>query len=97
MTKSIEEVRKIAHLARLEITDSDLAGFAAQFERILEHFTSLDEIDTSGIDATSYILSGEQGTPLRPDRVAGSLDIEDVMRSAPAHSENQFRVPRVIE
>jgi aspartyl-tRNA(Asn)/glutamyl-tRNA(Gln) amidotransferase subunit C len=92
------EVQKIATLARLTISQEDSERFAFQFQQILDYFTQLQEINTSGVEPTYHALQADKlETPLREDRAEESLSTEDVMANAPSTLDNQFRVPKVIE
>ncbi|GAB4233561.1 MAG: Asp-tRNA(Asn)/Glu-tRNA(Gln) amidotransferase subunit GatC [Acidobacteriota bacterium] len=94
----LDEVRRVAALARLEFSEEELVPFEASFRQILEYFRQLEDVPTEEVAPTYHALPGaESGTPLRDDEVAESLPVEEVLRSAPETREGQFKVPRVIE
>ena len=88
-------VQNIAHLARLEFSDSELEKFTSQMNSILESVEKLEELDTSQIEATSHAV--EIPCPMRDDEVVNSNVIEEIIeKDAPDHEDNFFRVPKVI-
>ncbi|MEF8822947.1 MAG: Asp-tRNA(Asn)/Glu-tRNA(Gln) amidotransferase subunit GatC [Desulfohalobiaceae bacterium] len=94
MTISKEEVARVAHLARLEIGESDLQRFAGQLTDILQYMDILNEVNTSGIEP--LYSPGEHDTPYREDEVHGESSREDVLRNAPDSDGEYFIVPKVV-
>ena len=94
MTISKEEVARVAHLARLEIEESDLERFAGQLTDILQYMDILNEVDTSGIDPLYSPV--EHATPYREDEVRQEWSREDVLRNAPRSDGEYFLVPKVV-
>ncbi len=94
MTISKEEVARVAHLARLEIEESDLERFAGQLTDILQYMDILNEVDTSGIDPLYSPV--EHATPYREDEVRQDWSREDVLRNAPRSDGEYFLVPKVV-
>lgn len=89
---TLDDVRAIAELAKLELSDAELKTYTAQLSQILEYFTLLQEVDTSGIVATS----APSRTVLRDDIPQPALSSEEVLRNAPDSDEHQFRVNVVL-
>lgn len=90
-----ETVASIAHLARLEFSDSEMETFTGQLNSILQYMEKLNELDTTKVEATSHVE--EVGTPMRPDEVHPSEVIKDLLeKNAPDAEEGFFRVPKVI-
>lgn len=90
-----EMVASIAHLARLEFSESELPAFAEQMNQILEFMEQLNELDTSGIEATSHAV--EIPCPMREDQVVESSVIETILeKDAPDAEAGFFRVPKVL-
>lgn len=90
-----ETVQSIAHLARLEFSDSEMETFTGQLNSILEYMEKLNELDTSQIEATSHAV--EIAAPMRGDEIQESDVIRDVLeKDAPDHEDGFFRVPKVI-
>ncbi|HTP49550.1 MAG TPA: Asp-tRNA(Asn)/Glu-tRNA(Gln) amidotransferase subunit GatC [Anaeromyxobacteraceae bacterium] len=96
MSLSIEEVRRIAALARLRLEPAEEARLAGELSAILDYVRLLEELDVSRVEPMTHALAGE-GTPLREDRVVACLSPEKALANAPAREGNYFRVPRIIE
>lgn len=95
MSLSIEQVQHIANLARLELTDEELARYREQISTILDHFKALQAIDTEAVPPTSNISTSD--STLRTDQPRPGLDLDDLLRNAPDTDERQFRVPPIFE
>jgi aspartyl-tRNA(Asn)/glutamyl-tRNA(Gln) amidotransferase subunit C len=95
MTLTIEEVEHIAGLARLKLTDEEKARYREQLSAILDYAARLQSLDTTGIPPTSSVLPPR--TVLRPDEPRPGLRREDLLANAPDTTDNQFRVPLVLE
>ena len=89
------EVKHIASLARIGLTDDEIKMFGEQLSQILEQFEVLNELDTTGVTPTGH-ASGLQ-TIMREDLAADSLDSEDVLKNAPRREGEFFRVNAVLE
>lgn len=92
---SLEQVRHVAELARLELDDEEMETMRTQLDAVLGYMAKLEELEVSEVQPTFYSI--EMRAPLRPDRVKPSLPHEDALRAAPAEKEGGFAVPRVIE
>jgi aspartyl-tRNA(Asn)/glutamyl-tRNA(Gln) amidotransferase subunit C len=92
---SKEEVRKIAALAKLDLTDAEVELYAGQLSSVLQYFRKLQEIDTSHIPPTASVLPLKN--VFRPDEPAPALPVEEVLANAPDAYENQFRVSAVLD
>lgn len=95
MELSHEEVRRIAELAKLELTDDEVALYAGQLSHILQHFERLQELDTSQIEPTASVLPLKN--VLRPDIAAPALSPQDVVANAADAVDQQFRVSAVLD
>lgn len=95
MSLTIEQVQHIANLARLELTDEELARYREQISTILDHFKALQAIDTEAVPPTSNISTFD--STLRTDQPRSGLDLDDLLRNAPDTDEHQFRVPPIFE
>ncbi len=94
MSVTLENVKNIAELARLQITEDMLESYRGHMNEILEYVDKLNEIDTEGIEPTVAVQSSEK--PLRSDELKSSLSIDEAMANAPSHARSFFRVPKVI-
>jgi aspartyl-tRNA(Asn)/glutamyl-tRNA(Gln) amidotransferase subunit C len=91
---SDEEVRKIAELAKLDLTDAEVALYAGQLSAILRHFQRLQQIDTSSIEPTASVLPLKN--VLRVDQAGQPLPPETVTANAPQAMDDQFLVSAVL-
>jgi aspartyl-tRNA(Asn)/glutamyl-tRNA(Gln) amidotransferase subunit C len=100
---SLEEVRRVAELANLELTAEEEPRMQRDLNAILEHVATLGELDTSNVEPMAQVgdvlgsVSGLAGESLRVDAVRPSLDRASVMASAPETDGRFFKVPKVIE
>jgi aspartyl-tRNA(Asn)/glutamyl-tRNA(Gln) amidotransferase subunit C len=100
---TIEDVRRVAELANLELTAEEEPRMQRDLNAILGHIAQLNELDTAGVPAMAQVgemLGGDVdsvGGTLRPDLVRPSLDRAAVMASAPETDGRFFKVPKVIE
>ncbi len=90
-----EEVRYVARLANLYLTDEEVETYRHQLSGILEHVQSLQQIDTEGVEITGHAT--ESNTVLRSDDTAPPLDREEVLGNAPAASGEFIRVRAVMD
>lgn len=94
MSLSRQEVEKIAHLARIGLSEEELVHFQSQLEKVLGYIDQLKQLDVSSVEPTAHVLDLRNVD--RPDIVRPSLDVEDVLKVAPARKGYFFKVPRVI-
>lgn len=92
---SVEQVRHVARLARLELSPADETALRANLSEILEYIDQLNRLDTSAVAPTAQV--GEAGTPLREDVVANRPEPDAMLANAPARAGRLFKVPRIIE
>lgn len=95
MSLTREEVLHIARLARVGLSEEDVARFQEQLSEILEHFEALRELDTEDVPPTSHPLPLE--SVMRGDEVAPSLPRDQVLANAPLAYDDAFRVQAVLE
>lgn len=88
------DVRYVAKLARLALTDDEVARFGTQLGDLLEHVDVLSKLDVSKVAATAQVV--ESRNVERLDEVRESLDRETVLDQAPQRQGGFFRVPRII-
>jgi aspartyl-tRNA(Asn)/glutamyl-tRNA(Gln) amidotransferase subunit C len=97
MALSLEEVRRIAELARLKLSAEEERTFAVQLSAILEHVRALEELDVSGVEPMTHALAAGEAPALREDEVRPGLSPEEAVAAAPARVGTAFEVPRIIE
>lgn len=95
MSLSREEVEHIAVLARLNLSEEELARYRQQLSSILEHFAKLQTLDTEDVPGLSSVLA--ESLTLRRDRAGQSLPTQELLSNAPDSDKDQFRVPPVLE
>jgi aspartyl-tRNA(Asn)/glutamyl-tRNA(Gln) amidotransferase subunit C len=93
------EVEHVARLARLELAEDELDLYTEQLGRVLEHFSSMAALDTTGVPPTvsPRHLESTSETGLREDVPRPSLDRDEALREAPAAEDGYFGVPRVSD
>lgn len=95
MALSSEEVRKVALLARLELTDSEIDEQAKHINNLLQQFEIIEKVDVTGIEPTSHSIP--MFNVLREDVSRPSLPREQVLANAPEAREGCFVVPVILE
>ncbi|MDE2748495.1 MAG: Asp-tRNA(Asn)/Glu-tRNA(Gln) amidotransferase subunit GatC [Chloroflexota bacterium] len=94
-TLSAEAIRAIADLARLELSEDDVARYQRQLSDILDYFQKLEELDTSHIDPTSTVLP--LSNVMRADQAGPALSVAEAVANAPDSDGEQFRVRAVLD
>ena len=90
-----DQVEHIAELARLELTEEELALFQEQLSAMLEYFERLQRLDTEEIPPTATVLPLR--SVMRADEPRTPFDREDILANAPAAEDGCFQVPAVLE
>lgn len=94
MKISKEEIRKVAHLARLELSEFEVEKMTGQLDTILQYVAKLDELDTTGVTVTTH--TQEVVNAFRDDEVRESLPREEALAASPRQNGEAFVVPKVI-
>lgn len=89
-----EQVHKVAHLARLELTEAEEERFASQLSSILEYFEQLNELDVEGVPPTTRAIDVSNVT--RPDDREPYPEREAILENAPDRDGEFFKVPKII-
>jgi aspartyl-tRNA(Asn)/glutamyl-tRNA(Gln) amidotransferase subunit C len=92
---SADEVRKVANLANLKITDEELEDMTAALSDVLGHIAMLERLDTEEVPPTSHAL--EMENVFRKDAVKERFRKGKTLDNAPAKEHGYFSVPRIIE
>ncbi|OGQ03334.1 MAG: asparaginyl/glutamyl-tRNA amidotransferase subunit C [Deltaproteobacteria bacterium RBG_19FT_COMBO_58_16] len=90
-----EDVLKAAELARLALTEEETELYTSQIQRILGYVEKLSELDTTGVEPTSY-TANDKGA-MREDKVVESLSREEALANGPVTERGCFKVPQIIE
>jgi aspartyl-tRNA(Asn)/glutamyl-tRNA(Gln) amidotransferase subunit C len=91
---SSDQVARIAELARLRLTDDELAHYTEHLGAVLDHAADLDEVDLDGLPSTWQAIP--LTNVLRDDVVVHGVDPDEVLAQAPAAEDHQFRVPPIL-
>ncbi|MCL6473167.1 MAG: Asp-tRNA(Asn)/Glu-tRNA(Gln) amidotransferase subunit GatC [Firmicutes bacterium] len=94
MAISKKEVRHVAWLARLDLTDSEVEKFTEQLDVILEHAGKISELDVAHVPSTSHAIPLKN--VLRDDKVGVCLTPEEALSNAPKKEGQAFVVPRIV-
>jgi len=96
---SREDVVRVAELAYLDLSESELETYRAQIDEILEYIGKLNELDTAKVEPMAQVLTTDQqaDATLREDLIVPCAVAEDVLKHAPDPEPPYFRVPKVIE
>jgi aspartyl-tRNA(Asn)/glutamyl-tRNA(Gln) amidotransferase subunit C len=103
---TIEDVRRVAELANLELTQEEEPRMQRDLNAILEYVAQLNELDTSDVPPMAQVAEvledaqaqkQKHGETLRSDTVQPSIDRAEVMAAAPETDGRFFKVPKVIE
>ena len=95
MTLSLDDVRRIAHLARIDVDTQAVSDVHAKLEAIFAMINELQAVDTSGVEPMSH--AQDVVLPLREDKVTETDRHADYQRVAPAVEDGLYLVPRVVE
>jgi aspartyl-tRNA(Asn)/glutamyl-tRNA(Gln) amidotransferase subunit C len=88
------DVRHVAKLARLALSESEIAQYGSQLAQLLTFVDELRELDTEHVAATAQVI--ESRNVVRPDRVEPCLSRDEVLAGAPQAQNGFFRVPKII-
>jgi aspartyl-tRNA(Asn)/glutamyl-tRNA(Gln) amidotransferase subunit C len=91
---SRDEVAHVARLARIELTDDELATFTGQLAKVLDHARDVEALDVSDVPPTAH--PHPLVNVLRSDEVQPCLDRDEVLAAAPQAEDDRFRVPPVL-
>jgi aspartyl-tRNA(Asn)/glutamyl-tRNA(Gln) amidotransferase subunit C len=93
-----QEVRRVAELANLALTEDEIVRMTRDLDGILGHMDKLNELDTSAVEPMSQVLyDAEDTATLRPDVERKPLSNADALANAAVSGQGYFKVPRVIE
>jgi aspartyl-tRNA(Asn)/glutamyl-tRNA(Gln) amidotransferase subunit C len=93
-----EEVRYVADLANLRLTEEELVRMSHDLGEILTHVEDLNALDTTGVPPMAQVLyEADEIATLREDRPHATLSNEEALQNAPMSGAGYYKVPRVIE
>ncbi len=92
---SKEEVKHVAHLARLAITEEEAEKFAEQLGKITDFAEQLNELDTTNVEPTTHVLP--LVNVMREDVAKEGLPLEKMLLNVKEHEGGQVKVPSILE
>jgi len=96
MTKfSAADIRKLAHLSRLRLTDDEVARYQNELSEILGYVEILKDVDVTGLEPTSQV-TGLTNVVRTDELIDYGVSTADLLKNAPAIEANQFKVKRMI-
>lgn len=95
MPLTLDEVKKIAHLARLEFSEEEILLYTQELSKILDYFQELQKVDTSSVSPTFHPL--KKKTPFREDEVKEFYNRRGLLENAPELKETSIIVPKVVK
>jgi aspartyl-tRNA(Asn)/glutamyl-tRNA(Gln) amidotransferase subunit C len=95
MSVDAATVRRIAHLARIAVTEQDVPHLQGELNAILAFVEQLDEVEVAGVEPMTSVTP--MGMKKREDRVTDGEMADRIVANAPASEDNYFLVPKVVE
>jgi aspartyl-tRNA(Asn)/glutamyl-tRNA(Gln) amidotransferase subunit C len=95
MSLTLADVEKIAHLARLDLTEEEKVQYREQLSAVLDYAARLNELDLDGIPPTTHAIARQN--VMRDDIVEASLPIGEVLFNAPQQAQDQFLIQSVLD
>jgi aspartyl-tRNA(Asn)/glutamyl-tRNA(Gln) amidotransferase subunit C len=95
MSVDLATVKRVAHLARISVSDAEAEGLRGELNAILGWVEQLNEVDVSGVEPMTSVLP--MAMKKRADVVTDGGKADDILANAPARDGNYFLVPKVVE
>ena len=95
MSLTVEQVRWVAHLGRLSLSDADLETFTRQLSSIVAYVAQLQQVNTDGVEPLAHVADLQN--VFRPDQQAPSLPVDEALANAPERQGDFYRVPAVLD
>ena len=97
MAKKIDQaqVRKVARLSRLDLTEAEVEEFTGQLSAILDYVEKMNELDTDSVEPLAHCLP--VSNVFRADSVKESLGTEKTLANAPQRDGEFFKVPKILD
>ncbi|MDV2581734.1 Asp-tRNA(Asn)/Glu-tRNA(Gln) amidotransferase subunit GatC [Alkalibacillus haloalkaliphilus] len=92
---SKDQVKHVANLARLSITEQEAEKYSEQLSAIIDFSELLNELDTSNVEPTTHVL--EMKNIVRKDEPKEWISKDDALKNAPDQKDGQFRVPSILD
>ena len=95
MSVDQKTVRRIAHLARIKLSEADVPRLEGELNSILHWIEQLNEVDVSGVEPLTSVVAMKM--KMRKDEVTDGFYPKDITGNAPASEDEFFMVPKVVE
>jgi aspartyl-tRNA(Asn)/glutamyl-tRNA(Gln) amidotransferase subunit C len=95
MSLTADQVRWVAHLARLQLTDQELQTMTRDLSAILDYVNQLQQLNTDGVAPLAHPL--DIHNVFRPDEPGVSLPVDQALANAPDRRDNFYAVPAVLD
>ena len=95
MAVTVDDVRRVAGLARLQFSSDEEEKLVLELNRILQYMEKLNELDTDGVEPTSHVAP--VANAFREDEPEEFAHVEELRAQAPEMVEGYYKVPRIIE
>jgi aspartyl-tRNA(Asn)/glutamyl-tRNA(Gln) amidotransferase subunit C len=95
MSVNADTVRRIAHLARIAVTEAEIPHLQGELNAMLSFVEQLSEVDIGGVEPMTSVMPMEMKK--RPDLVTDGEIPDDIIKNAPATENHFFLVPKVVE
>ncbi|RFA34197.1 aspartyl/glutamyl-tRNA(Asn/Gln) amidotransferase subunit C [Virgibacillus dokdonensis] len=92
---SKDQVKHVAHLARLHVSEEEAAMFTEHLSSIITYAEQLNELDTTNVEPTTHVLDIKN--VMRKDEPKQWITQEEALKNAPDHKDGHFRVPSILE
>jgi aspartyl-tRNA(Asn)/glutamyl-tRNA(Gln) amidotransferase subunit C len=90
-----DQVKHVAHLARLAVTEDEVADLTKELSAIIGFAEQLNELDTTGVEPTTHVLNMKN--VMRNDEPKATITQEEALKNAPDKKDGHFRVPAIME
>jgi aspartyl-tRNA(Asn)/glutamyl-tRNA(Gln) amidotransferase subunit C len=94
MNITAEEIKKLAHLARLQFNEKEVVDMQADMQKILAFVEKIKELDLDGLEPLEFL--NPSGNVLRADEALQEISHEEALSNAPLRDTDYFKVPKVI-
>lgn len=95
MSLSVDQVRWVAHLARLDLPDEELAILTRDLTAIVNYVDELQKVDTDGVEPLAHTV--DLTNVFRSDEPAPSLPVDQALANAPQRKDDYYAVPAVLD
>jgi aspartyl-tRNA(Asn)/glutamyl-tRNA(Gln) amidotransferase subunit C len=95
MSVDRETVKRVAHLARIRVSEDEVEALRGELNAILGFVAQLDEVDIGGVEPMTSVLP--MATKKREDRITDGGKADDIVANAPLTESHYFLVPKVVE